>query len=445
MVSDGINFKTIMHFAAATSSLFRRDVTTHSQNRAKLRPVGAARVAFFTDTFQEINGVALVSRQFAQFTHRYDFPFLCVRGGPETRTTGDGKVLQIQLKRGPLAFALDHNLSYDPAMSRHTRRIEAALLEFRPDIIHIVSPGDVSSIGAYLAWRLKIPLAISWHTNLHEFAAMRLGRVLHGLPQSTCSRATEIIEAATLRACLAFYRLGAVLYAPNAELVEVLRERTGKPVFLMKRGIDTELFNPSRRTVDDGLMRLGYVGRITPEKSVRFLKELETGLKAAGAPPFRFLVVGEGVEREWLSRHLDSADLPGIHRGEELARDYANMDVFTFPSRTDTFGNVVLEAFASGVPAVVTDAGGPRFSVNDGVSGFVTSTNAEFIERTARLLKDAALRAKMGSAGRTQALGESWDDVFRKVYEGYEAVLQNRGGRGARDFGEQLCATSRSG
>ncbi len=95
-------------------------------------------------------------------------------------------------------------------------------------------------------------------------------------------------------ACLAFYRLGAVLYAPNLELVAMLRESTGKPVFLMKRGIDTGLFHPARRTVDDNILRLGYVGRITPEKSVRFLKELETGLKAAGAPPFRLLdAVGE--------------------------------------------------------------------------------------------------------------------------------------------------------
>ncbi len=346
----------------------------------------------------------------------------------------DGTIAHVELKRGPLAFALDHNLSYDAAMWRHAGRVEAALRGFQPDIVHIVSPGDVSSIGAYLAWRLRIPLAISWHTNLHEFASLRLDRALWWLPEVARSAAAQVSQAQTLRACLAFYRLGAVLYAPNVELVEMLRERTGKPVFLMKRGVDTGLFHPGRRTVHDGVLRLGYVGRITPEKSVRFLKELETGLKSAGAPPFRFLVVGDGSEREWLHRHLDSADLPGIHRGEELARDYANMDVFTFPSRTDTFGNVVLEAFASRVPAVVADAGGPRFIVNDGVSGFVARTGAEFVERTARLLNDAALRSAMGRAARAQALEESWDDVFRRVYEGYETVLPKASGGGTRVF-----------
>jgi glycosyltransferase involved in cell wall biosynthesis len=142
-------------------------------------------------------------------------------------------------------------------------------------------------------------------------------------------------------------------------------------------------------------------------------------LLARGAPPFRFLIVGDGSEREWLKENLRSADLPGIRRGEQLAAAYADMDVFTFPSRTDTFGNVVLEAFASGVPAVVTDAGGPKFIVRDGVSGFVARDDAEFIDRTARLLTDSKLRSEMGRAARSQACGESWDAVFETVYEGY--------------------------
>jgi glycosyltransferase involved in cell wall biosynthesis len=191
----------------------------------------------------------------------------------------------------------------------------------------------------------------------------------------------------------------------------------------MKRGIDTDLFTPARRTVDDGVLRLGYVGRITPEKSVRFLRDLEIASLAEGVPAFRFLVIGDGSEREWLIENLAAADIPGIERGEVLARSYANMDVFVFPSRTDTFGNVVLEAFASGVPAVVTNAGGPKFIVNHGVSGFVAQTDAEFIEHTVRLLRDAGLRATMGSAARQQASLESWDAVFDKVYEGYAAGL----------------------
>jgi phosphatidylinositol alpha 1,6-mannosyltransferase len=405
--------------------------------------VNALRVAFFADTFDEINGVALTSRQFTDYARRQERPFLCVRGGSGTRMTADGAVTHLELKRGPLAFALDRGLSCDPALMRHARFVESALREFQPDIIHIVSPGDVSTIGAYLAWRLKVPLAISWHTNLHEFASSRLERMLGRWPRAISRGAAKLSEEQTLRACLAFYRLGEVLYAPNEELVAMLRQRTGKPVFLMKRGIDTELFHPARRTLDDGVLRLGYVGRISPEKNVHFLKELEDGLKAAGAPPFRFLIIGDGSEREWLLGNLKSADIPGIHRGEELARDYANMDVFTFPSRTDTFGNVVLEAFASGVPAVVTDAGGPRFIVNDGTSGFVARSRAEFIARTALLLGNAELRSRMARAAREQACGESWDEVFRRVYLGYDAALANRAERRFREKNE-AAATARS-
>ena len=380
---------------------------------------GIPRVAFFTDTFDEINGVALTSRQFTAFGGRRAYPFLCVRGGSETRKTDDGSVTHVELYRGPLAFELDRGLRHDPALWRLAGYVEEAVEDFKPDIVHVVSPGDVSEIGVYVAKKLGVPLAISWHTNLHEFGAMRLSKMLSWMSDPMRKSVVDFSEANILNMVLAFYRMGDVLYAPNDELVEMLKERTGKPVYLMKRGIDTQLFCPARRTVDDGVLRLGYVGRITPEKSARFLKELEDGLQAAGVPPFRFLIVGDGSEKDWLQESLAGAELPGIQRGEELARSYANMDVFVFPSRTDTFGNVVLEAFASGVPAVVTDAGGPKFIVNRDVSGFVAHTNAEFVEYTARLLKDAELRGRMAQAARAQACGESWDTVFDKVYAGY--------------------------
>jgi len=90
----------------------------------------------------------------------------------------------------------------------------------------------------------------------------------------------------------------------------------------------------------------------------------------AGVTGYRFLVVGEGADRVWLRASLRNAELPGVLCGEELARAYASMDVFVFPSTTDTFGNVVLEAMASGVPPVVTDRGGPQFLVDQGTTGF---------------------------------------------------------------------------
>ena len=382
------------------------------------------RVAFFTDTFTEINGVALTSRQLEGFARRRGYPFLCVKGAERTGRFRNGSVVSLELARGAFKFNLDRGLRHDLFLWRHQARVAATIRAFRPDVIHAVSPGDVSEIGVYLAKRMNLPLAISWHTNLHEFAAMRLGKMLEWMGPRLCKSVMSFSQSRVLDALMAFYRLGDVLYAPNTELIDLLRAQTGKPVFLMKRGIDSQLFTPAKRTINDGVLRLGYVGRTTPEKSVRFLRDLETALLTAGAPPFRFLIVGDGSEREWLSRNLRSADLPGVLRGEDLAEACANMDIFVFPSRTDTFGNVVLEAFASAVPAVVTDAGGPKYIVRDGVSGFVSHSHGEFTELTARLLRDEQLRSGMARAAREQACGESWDSVFEKVYEGYGVAIE---------------------
>jgi phosphatidylinositol alpha 1,6-mannosyltransferase len=111
-----------------------------------------------------------------------------------------------------------------------------------------------------------------------------------------------------------------------------------------------------------------------------------------------------------------------VLRGEALSRAYANMDIFIFPSHTDTFGNVVLEALASGVPAVVTPDGGPRYIIRDGATGFVAEDN-EFSAAIARILASPALHEQMRTAARQHALTASWDSVFEKVYAAYEQVL----------------------
>jgi glycosyltransferase involved in cell wall biosynthesis len=218
-----------------------------------------------------------------------------------------------------------------------------------------------------------------------------------------------------------FYRFGKLLFAPNPELIAMLKSRTGKPVRLMSRGVDTTLFHPSRRSVSDGVFRLGFVGRITPEKSVRLFAKIEEALLAEGFNNFQFLIVGDGSERGWLSRNLRHVEMPGILRGERLAEAYANMDLFLFPSRTDTFGNVIQEAMASGVPSIVTDAGGPKFIVRESVTGFVTRNDDEFSGRTIELMRDREHLSQMRVACLQQVARASWDHVFEEVYAGYDA------------------------
>jgi glycosyltransferase involved in cell wall biosynthesis len=191
----------------------------------------------------------------------------------------------------------------------------------------------------------------------------------------------------------------------------------------MSHAVDTAVFSPELRRRTDGPFRIWYVGRLTSEKSVRSLARLEKELRDRGHSDFQFVIVGEGAELEWLRNNMRQAEFTGVLRGMELSRAFADFDVLAFPSTTDTFGLVVLEAFASGVPAVVTACGGPQFTVRHGSSGFIAHDFNEFIIYTARLMEEPELLASMRTASLKQALETSWDRIFDGMYEAYERCL----------------------
>jgi glycosyltransferase involved in cell wall biosynthesis len=164
---------------------------------------------------------------------------------------------------------------------------------------------------------------------------------------------------------------------------------------------------------------LGYVGRLSAEKNVDLLPRVDRELRSMGWAP-RWLIVGHGADEAMLRRELGEAAMAGVLRGEELARAYANMDLLIFPSHTDTFGNVVLEALASGVPAVVTPHGGPAHIVSDGVTGRI-ACDGEFAKVIAELLGAPQCMSAMGAAAREYALGCTWDAVFERVLAAYPA------------------------
>jgi phosphatidylinositol alpha 1,6-mannosyltransferase len=150
---------------------------------------------------------------------------------------------------------------------------------------------------------------------------------------------------------------------------------------------------------------------------------IDRGLVAAGVSNYRFLVVGEGSEREWVKSNLASCEVPGTLRGTELAQAYAGMDVFAFPSETDTFGNVVVEAMASGVPAIVSACGGPKYLVEPGVSGTVAQNADGFAKAILNLQRDPALRQRMSINARERARAFSWPLVFESVYQQYDRAF----------------------
>jgi glycosyltransferase involved in cell wall biosynthesis len=384
------------------------------------------RVAFFPDSFHEVNGVAHTSRHFEAFARKRNLPFLCVRaGGRAQRLIEDGNLWTLELPRSVLSFALEKDLRFDPAFLRHIPLISRVLKRFKPSLIHVTGPSDVGMLGAWLAHRNQLPLAASWHTNVHEYAARRSGWLLRLLPQRQSAATAHKIEHFSMAVLARFYKLARVLFAPNPELCTMLERATGRRCQLMPRGVDAEIFHPAkrRRNPQDRDAILGFVGRLSVEKNVALLVQVQQEMERMGRTNFRFLIVGHGAEENWLRERLPRAEFTGVLRGEKLSEAYANMDLFVFPSHTDTFGNVVLEALASGVPAIVTPDGGPATIIRDGQTGR-SVPDAEFAAAVAGVLADPEWHARMRLDARVYALTASWDAVFEGVYAAYESMMR---------------------
>ncbi len=387
------------------------------------------RVAFFTDSYLEVNGVAQTSRQFAGFARHRGLHLLCAHAGHETRSIEEDTLKRLELKRSRAGFRFEADQRHDFLLWRHARLAIETVRNFRADLIHITGPSDVGQLGAYVAHKLRLPVVISWHTNLHEYAARRLSNLTAFLPAGARGALACVAERQSLQALFRFYKIGRVLLAPNEELRDLVEQNCRRPTYLMQRGVDTNLFSPAKRDRRDEIFTLGYVGRLAPEKNVRFLAELEKRLLAAGKNDLRFVIVGTGSELHWLRQNMRCAEFPGVLKGEALAEAYANFDLFIFPSHTDTFGNVVLEAQASGVPAIVTGQGGPRFIIRDRVTGFVADGENEFIDAVIALMSQPERLRQMREEARQLACAASWDSVFEQVYRAYAIGLQQKEAR----------------
>ena len=376
----------------------------------------APRVAFFTDSYHEANGIATTSRKLAEFARQRNYPMLIVACGDKKRFVTNGSLSHVELSRSRATIAVEHDFGFDPLLWRERNFVRRVLREFQPNLIHITSPGDIGLLGFYLSRSTPIPFVASWHTNLHEFASRRLVRLM---PRFSRDR----IEKWTIRALETIYRRARVTLAPNPDLVTWLKTHTGKPCLLMERGVDSQLFHPSRRTVTSDVFSLGFVGRLSAEKNVRLLIEIERQLLDSGQKNFRFIIVGNGKELNHLRANMKTGEFRGVLREEALARAYADMDVLVFPSETDTFGNVVLEAMASGVVPIVSCKGGPRFLIRHDVDGLIANSEGDFVRLIERLMNDRDGLKRMRLNARRRSVKSSWDEVLEVVYDGYRLAL----------------------
>jgi glycosyltransferase involved in cell wall biosynthesis len=383
------------------------------------------RIALFPCTYREIDGVANTSKQFAEFARQRGIPFLLVHAGPTDEVVVDGSLTRIQLRRGRIKFPLDGHHEFDLLFLRHYQKVMRMVKEFSPNIIQITGPSDVGILGALVAHNLHVTLAASWQTNIHQFAGRRVLSLLSSWPKKISRPFAAGAESGSFRAAVRFYKIPRLLFTPNRGLVELLGKATGKPCFLMGHSVDTETFSPMFRERSDGFFRIGYVGRLTPEKNVRFLAQLEKDLVAKGARDFRIVLIGQGAEENWLRENMQHAEFKGWLTGRDLSCAYADMDAFAFPSETDTFGLAVLEALASGVPAVVTSSGGPASTVEHGRSGYVAKSYDEFAPSMMNLMTQPELEQSMRLEARNRALAiGSWEQIFSGMYKTFERYAQ---------------------
>ncbi len=292
---------------------------------------------------------------------------------------------------------------------------------FDPDLIHIAAP-DYTGYGALnYARKRRIPAVASFHTRFDTYPRYyRLGWLEKHL--------TNYMRH--------FYNRCEHVYAPSHSMTDELRaDRIGRDVRLWTRGVDGDLFNPGKRDIEwrrangfgDDEVVAAFVGRLVLEKGIDIFVDAFKRARAH-APSLKALVVGDGPERAGFERLLPDGVFAGYLQGEGLARAYASADMFFNPSITETFGNVTLEAMASGLPSVGAAAAGSRSLIEDGVTGYVAEPNAaSFAEKVAQLASDRALRESLGKTARARSEKFRWDAVLAELVSHYREAIAHYG------------------
>jgi glycosyltransferase involved in cell wall biosynthesis/predicted metal-dependent phosphoesterase TrpH len=288
------------------------------------------------------------------------------------------------------------------------------LVDGRYDLIHLTAPGP-AGIGAALTARIAgLPLLGSYHTELAAYAGVRSQN-----PQ---------IEAGMRMALSLFYRQCKTVLSPSAASDQSLiglgvePERLGRWV----RGVDTELYDPAKRDPSSypGEVKVLYAGRLTREKGAELLAE--SFLRAHERDPrLHLLLAGGGPDEDMLRERLgESATFLGWLDREQLARAYASSDIFLFCSRTDTYGQVIVEAQGSGLPVVAVAEGGPLSLIEDRRTGWLCEPDAnELAGAVAQLAASPFLRERIARTALAEVQGRTWEAALAQLAAGYERTI----------------------
>jgi glycosyltransferase involved in cell wall biosynthesis len=366
------------------------------------------RRAWFTDTLEDVNGVATTIRKMTA-------------AGVDA-----GRDLTIVTCRSEVA---DHGVplkNFAPIGEFELPEYELQRLSFPPVLqifdwlerekiseLIISTPGPIGLCALAAAKSLGLPAVGIYHTDFPQYV-----RILTD---------DSFMETLTWNYMHWFYSQLDIVYVNSEDYRKCWIERgiPSERLRILPRGLDSKLFHPTKRDrgfwtargLREGEVGMLFVGRVSKEKNLDLIVSATRRL-AEWRTPVRPIIVGDGPYMPELKRLLGDAIFTGYLGGEDLAKAYASADLFAFPSTTDTFGNVILEAQASGIPVIVSDVGGPRDLVANGQDGFVTKANdvADLANAIRQLADNPALRASMGEAGRRRVEDRDWSEAFEKFW-----------------------------
>jgi glycosyltransferase involved in cell wall biosynthesis len=395
----------------AFSDVIHRSFVT-GKKRSKEHIDDRLKVAHFTDTFYEVNGVALTLQQQVKLAVKNNKQYVLITCNKEHREEQPGVKNFNPIGSYELPEYPEQKIFYPPLLEMLTFCYDQGF-----NHLHSATPGPIGLAALSIAKILKLPISGTYHTAIPQYVQILTG--------------DSNIEDLAWKYVLWYYSQMDVIYAPSQSTCDELIEKGIKPdkIRVYPRGIDTEEFNPSHR---NGLLgkwfnirggiNLLYVGRVSKEKNIHLLGQAFEKLCRI-RNNVRLIIVGDGPYLHAMQQAM--AGLPcyftGYVRGNKLSEIYAGADLFLFPSTTDTFGNVVLEAQASGLPVIVTDSGGPCENMIDDQTGFVTPADdvEALYEATKSLIDNPDRMHRMGKAARQYMEQRSFEAAFLQTWKMY--------------------------
>ncbi len=366
------------------------------------------RIAFFTETFlPKIDGIVNTLCHLLRYleAHGHEAMVIAPEGGP--LHYAGAKIIGLP----GYPFPLYPELKLVPPYVD----VEHSLRSFRPDLIHVVNPISLGLVGIRHARQLGLPVVASYHTDIPGFA-QRWGLQLFVEPLWAYLR--WIHDQADLNLC------------PSQATLRDLAARGFERLQVWTRGVDSQTFHPMHRSEEwrwrltdghPGAPLLLYVGRVTPEKRIEWIRDVLEAIPGA-----RLAVVGDGPHRPQLEMHFAGTPtvFTGYLSGQDLARAYASADIFIFPAANETFGNVVLEAMASGLAVVAANLGGPVGIIKQQVTGllFEPEDRCDLVRKTLSLTTNQDFANQLRYAARQAALDMTWNAVFDQLILQYETL-----------------------